>query len=323
MKRKLFALLAILALFVGSACSDDDEPAVDAGDDTSQTTEAGKDDDGDAEKVAFKTDSRKFVDAPSTMKGGFVEVEVENTSKLVHEAAFVKVDGGKSQADVVKGIRAASQEQGAPIDPALHIYLAGNIGEIKPGATETAKVTLPAGEYYLLCALTDADSAEEEGPPSGEPPKLPTHMEEGMIQKVTVTGPSTVAAPTDAETSITAKEYSFDVKGLTPGKKEVLFVNSPAAKEIHMAAVMEFPEGVDEAAAKKAVEAFSGDGPPPAGTPEPEEAGFSGIFDPGGATYFDLDVKAGRVYAFLCFIQDRAGGPPHVAKGMVTLATVK
>ncbi len=90
-----------------------------------------------------------------------------------------------------------------------------------------------------------------------------------------------------------------------------------------MAAVMEFPEGIDEAAAQKAVEAFGGEGPPPAGTPEPAEAGFSGIFDPGGATYFDLDVKAGRVYAFLCFIQDRAGGPPHVAKGMVTLATAK
>jgi hypothetical protein len=144
-----------------------------------------------------------------------------------------------------------------------------------------------------------------------------------MIQKVTVTGPATVTPPSDADLTITSKEYSFDIKGLTPGKKSALYVNDPSAKEIHMVVAMEFPEGVDEAAAKKAVEAFGGDGPPPPGTPEPQQAGFGGVFQPGGAGEFEMDVKAGRVYAFLCFIQDRAGGPPHVAKGMVTLATVK
>ena len=34
------------------------------------------------------------------------------------------------------------------------------------------------------------------------------------------------------------------------------------------------------------------------------------------------DLKPGK-YALLCFISDRQGGPPHIAKGMITEATVR
>ena len=36
----------------------------------------------------------------------------------------------------------------------------------------------------------------------------------------------------------------------------------------------------------------------------------------------NLDLKKGK-YALVCFIPDRQGGPPHVAKGMVSEATVE
>ena len=318
MKRKLFALLAILALFAGSACSDDDEPAVDAGNDTEQGDDS---DGGDAEKITIAMEDRKFVDVPATLEGGFVEIEAKNNGKLKHEAGFVKVEKAyASDADFIKAFKPVISDGGNPIPAEINAYF-GPFADIEGGQSVTGKQSLPAGDYYLVCTFTDADSNEEEPQGGEEPPKLPTHMEQGMIQKVKVTGPATVAPPT-GETVITAKEYTFDVKGLTAGKKEAVFVNDPAAKEIHMAVVMEFGEGVDEAAAQKAVEAFGGDGPPPAGTPEPEEAGFSGVFSPGGASTLELDLKSGRVYAFLCFIQDRAGGPPHVAKGMVTLKKV-
>lgn len=315
MKRKLFALLAVLALFVGGACSDDDEPAVEAGGDSTEQAE-------DDYRLTITMDDRKFLDFPATLEGGLLEITAKNDGKLNHEASFINVDKDYAVADFVKEFKVVVAGQGAPIPSTFHPYF-GPFDSIEPGTSVTANQSLPAGDYFLICTLTDADSNEDESEPARRDQKLPLHMEQGMATKVKVTGPATVAPPTGLSTSVTAKEYSFDVKGLTAGKNEVLFVNDPAAKEIHMAAVMEFPEGVDEAAAKKAVEAFSGDGPPPPGTPEPEEAGFSGVFDPGGFSVFKLDLKANRVYAFLCFIQDRNGGPPHVAKGMVTFATVK
>jgi hypothetical protein len=35
----------------------------------------------------------------------------------------------------------------------------------------------------------------------------------------------------------------------------------------------------------------------------------------------ELDLKPGR-YVLLCFVPDREGGPPHVAKGMISDAEV-
>ncbi len=37
----------------------------------------------------------------------------------------------------------------------------------------------------------------------------------------------------------------------------------------------------------------------------------------------DVDLTKSGKYAALCFIPDRQGGPPHVAKGMVSELTVK
>jgi hypothetical protein len=43
--------------------------------------------------------------------------------------------------------------------------------------------------------------------------------------------------------------------------------------------------------------------------------------DGGVKQIVEADLKPGR-YVFMCFIADRGGGPPHVAKGMVSEITV-
>jgi len=40
------------------------------------------------------------------------------------------------------------------------------------------------------------------------------------------------------------------------------------------------------------------------------------VLDGGVAQVTDLELKKGK-NVLLCFISDRAGGPPHVAKGMI------
>jgi hypothetical protein len=48
---------------------------------------------------------------------------------------------------------------------------------------------------------------------------------------------------------------------------------------------------------------------------------ISGVLAGGTRENLPLDLKPGR-YALLCFASDRAGGPPHVAKGMLDEVTV-
>lgn len=308
--RKLLMLLVSLML-VSTACAG-------GGDEAARPT-PGEEAEGGDKKIRVTGDEYSF-DLPSTVEGGFVQIDFKNDGQLVHEAAFVKSEPEAPQEQFVKDFKGAISE--GPIAAHLKPYFLSE--EVKPGETGVARQALPAGTYYLVCTLSDADSKpEDEGQEGGEQdggeePELPQHFEQGMIKKVTVTGPSTVSLP-EADASIAAKEYSFDVKGLKAGKNEVLFRNDGPA-QIHMAAVLEFPEGVDEA---KAREAFSaGEGPPPPGTPEPDEVGFGGVFEVGGGSVFSVDLKKGRVYGIACFIQDRAGGPPHIAKGMVTVTTI-
>ena len=45
------------------------------------------------------------------------------------------------------------------------------------------------------------------------------------------------------------------------------------------------------------------------------------VIDSGQKQVVTMNLKSGK-YALVCFIQDRAGGPPHFNKGMISEATV-
>ena len=59
------------------------------------------------------------------------------------------------------------------------------------------------------------------------------------------------------------------------------------------------------------------------GIAEPETVANSFIFSPGLGGTFEVELTAGRTYMLACFIQDRAGGPPHAfGHGMIETFTV-
>jgi hypothetical protein len=311
-KKLLLGLLGLLAV-VAVGCGGEEQAGESPEPKRTEKEEAGP-------KISVSGNEYSF-QVPDTLTGGFVTVEFKNEGKLVHEAAFIKVDPDTPQDRFVRDLKVASGEEGGPIASYLKPYVGGETENVKGGATASGRQSLPSGSYYLVCTLTDADSVEGEEEPEGqERPAMPQHFEQGMIKKVTVTGPATVELP-ESDTTVVAKEYTFDVTGLQAGNNQVLFRNDGPA-QIHMSAVLEFPEGVTEEQAGRALQAFASDGPPPAGTPEPRDVGFSGIFEVGGGSVFELNARSGRVYAFACFIQDRAGGPPHVAKGMTKIVKV-
>jgi hypothetical protein len=48
----------------------------------------------------------------------------------------------------------------------------------------------------------------------------------------------------------------------------------------------------------------------------------TGLLDGGRSQAVDLNLPKGNI-ALICFVSDREGGPPHVAKGMLSGATVE
>ena len=45
------------------------------------------------------------------------------------------------------------------------------------------------------------------------------------------------------------------------------------------------------------------------------------MIEGGDSQSVELELKEGK-YALLCFVPDRAGGPPHAVKGMISEAVV-
>jgi hypothetical protein len=61
--------------------------------------------------------------------------------------------------------------------------------------------------------------------------------------------------------------------------------------------------------------------------PEPlldfERSANTAIVEGGEEQITELNLEEPGKYALLCFVSDRSGGPPHVALGMVSEATVR
>jgi uncharacterized cupredoxin-like copper-binding protein len=264
----------------------------------------------------FTASEYKF-GGPSTIKGGVIDLTVRNEGKLKHEAALVRV-GNTPRAQVLKDLDGVVQ--GGPMPD--YFGIGGGVAAITANTTGATKFAVKPGKYLLVCTYTDADSQEGGGGPGSE--NLPKHYNQGMVKAITVEGENSVALPEG--TSITARDYTFDTSGLKAGDNTVTFTNKGPA-QIHHVVVNEFPAGVDEAGATKALQAFfsTPEGQaPPAGTPEPKDVGEAPPYDPGLGGTFTVKLQAGRTYALMCFISDRTGGPPHaIAHNMVKTFTIK
>ena len=122
------------------------------------------------------------------------------------------------------------------------------------------------------------------------------------------------AAPPAAEGTIVATEYAFESEGLKAGTNTVLFDN--AGQEPHLVVAVGLKEGRTLAEARRFFRTEKGE------PPIDEGRSFSTAVVEGGVKQsVELELDAGR-YVLICFVPDRKGGPPHVAKGMISEATV-
>jgi hypothetical protein len=245
-------------------------------------------------------------------------VTLQNDGKLKHEAVIVST--GDTPLDRVKqDLTPVVTGAGKPTPDYLRFH--GGVSLVPGGTSEMAFLTLPVGNYAVVCTLTDADSLDDEaGPPSAEAERF--HYDLGMAATFTVKkANSAPMPPTDG--TVTARDWAFEIPPLVPGFKVFTFRND--GQQDHSLAVAEFADGMDEAAARTAFEtvlAATKDHPPPDDTPVPEDVAFAGPLSPGAQATFPMNFKVHRTYVFACYMSDRAGGPLHAtAKHMVAYAT--
>jgi len=267
------------------ACGDDDD-----------------DDSGKRETVSFTVtqDGDKFTaKGPDSVKGGVVNVELKNSGKLPLDGQLIRVEGDHSAEEVDKAINSAGE--GKPIPPWL--FAAGGAPTAAPGQTSSAIQELQPGSYYLFSE--PENDGEEENPPAAATSAF----------EVTPNGDAKLPE-TDAK--IVAKEYSFEATGLKAGKNEVEIDN--AGKELHHVIAFPLLPGKTLDDAKKVLASEE----EPSGPPPFDEKAITGtaVLEGGEKQVLDLDLKKGK-NVLVCFISDRKGGPPHVAKGMISEANVE
>ena len=267
------------------------------------------DDDGDepaAEPAALQIEAtasgeRKALEVPESVPAGVVRISLRNSDDLPREAQIIRVTGGQSPEEVIEAV---SGEEGAPIPD--FVQDGGGVAPVQPGQTGTVTQVLAPGDYVAI------DLFEEEGEEETQ-----SNAELGATASFTVEGDAGDAELPETDATITAVDYSFEAEGLRPGKNEVRFENT--GEELHHAILFPINEGVEFSEVR---EAFASEeepeGPPPV---DFENQVGTSVIDGGNAQNVELELEEGR-YAALCFIQDRAGGPPHVAKGMISELTV-
>ena len=239
------------------------------------------------------------IDGPRSVRSGAVRISVRNGTAKERGAQIIRIAGEHGVAEAVTALDEV--REGAPMPSWLR--WAGGIGVVRPRSSATFTVDLRPGGYYVIDRSFD-----------GKPADLTVLEKRGRLEVRPGGDAAALATPPAA---ITATEYSFKARGLTASNEEVLldnrgaephdFVLSPIVRGATLEDVKAFAAGEDES------------GEPPV---DFENEVISGVLEGGSRQTMRLGLKPGR-YALICFTSDRGGGPPHVAKGMVTEVTVK
>lgn len=237
-------------------------------------------------------DQFKF-DLPATLDGGVVKIDFKNTGKQPHELQLARVTDGTTPEQFQKDILEA---QNAPIPD--YLLDGGGVGITPPGGAATATQKLAAGTYIYFCTLGDGDAV---------------HYKHGMLGSLKIQGDKGKGDLPKADASVKAREYGFDITGLKAGSNTVTFENT--GKQFHHALFVPLAPGATFDQAKAQFESEQ----PPTGPPPVnfEKAAGVEVTGPGSKlVQTNLTLEKGT-YVVICFLTDKAGGPPHFTKGML------
>ena len=280
MKRKWWLLCAgvVVALALGACGDSDDEEGADSGDASGEEAEASK--------VTVKTAEFAFLFPSTTIKGGLVELTVDNTAgKEPHEVGLARLEAGKTLADV----KAASPDA-APSSDAQ-----GGPGPVLPGKTAVYTGNLPAGTYVVSCNVPLPDGT--------------SHADNGMITEIKIESGEDGDIP-EGDVTVEARDFDFtNLDKLKAGKQTVRVENT--GKEDHFWALFALAPGKTAAD----LGAFFGGQAPPGPPPFTGLPGLVSTLPAGGKAARTLELTPGTTYVMTCLIES-PDGQSHAQKGM-------
>lgn len=228
--------------------------------------------------------------APTSVPAGLTRITFRNSAKQPLAPQLVKVEGEHSLAEVAKA-GSAWGDKGKPL--ASWVRLEGGAPRATPGQTSSAMQVLRPGKYYAFDIETNSSAPFEVKGGDG--------------------GGSLPDAPGG---TVTASEYKFEASGLKTGRQQILIEN--VGKEPHFMVAAPIKQGKTIADVRKFIKTEKGEDPI-----DEKSTVDTPVLEGGGRQILQLTLKTKGKYALLCFIPDRKGGPPHVAKGMISEATVR
>lgn len=287
------ALLALMVLAAGCA---GDEPAGDAGDDTTvDTTEDADSTEVAAEPQTIEIDAKDFsFDMPASISAGLVRLHLTNSGEQPHHAQLARLNEGVT----VEDLQQAFQEEG---EAALRmVTFTGGPSTVDPGGEEDSLVELAEGSYVMLCFVAD--------PADGVP-----HFAKGMMEPFEVTAAEGEAEAPEVAGEIMLDDFEIVLPEEFGGSGVYRVVNK--GEQPHEVSLLKLQEGKTGAD----VEAFFTQ---PAGPPPFESAGGFQAISPGEEGFLPLDLGPGQ-YLALCHVPDPESGESHAALGMVAEFSVE
>jgi hypothetical protein len=278
LSRSLLPIVALLA-----ACATKDASKSASASDSTTTVAAVK-----PHQMTVTATDYKF-DAPDQVPSGMMTVHLVDNGAEMHHVAFIKLNDGKTVADVEQAMKTQGPMPAWAVD-----Y--GGVNPSHPGGgMSTTTQMLDPGNYVMVCFIPSADG-------------IP-HFAKGMVRPLTVTSSTdaSAAAPT-ADIVMTLNDYTFTTsKPITAGRHTIKIEN--AASQSHELVLARLAPGKKAEDLPAWVEKMSG--PPPG-----EPIGGVPAMAKGGTAYLTADFTPGE-YAFVCFLPDAKDGKPHFTHGMV------
>jgi uncharacterized cupredoxin-like copper-binding protein len=227
------------------------------------------------------------LELPASIPAGAVTIRLANHGKELHQAQLVRLEDGKTVADLEKAMKA-----NGPM-PSWMKFVGGPNG-IAPGQEATSTTSLAPGRYAALCLIPG---------PDGVP-----HLMKGMIQPFEVTAGGGATALPAASDTVTMADYSFQSSPLTSGHHTILVLN--AGPQPHELVMLRLAPG--KTVKDFATWATTGGmkGPPPA-----MPLGGVAVIESGASGLFPVDLPPGD-YGLICFVPDAKDGKLHLEHGM-------
>ena len=234
-------------------------------------------------------------EGPDTIPGGPITIRLHNRGKELHQLQLLKLDEGKSSADLAVALR----ETGGVV-PRWAKHMGGPNG-IGSGDTSEATMYLEPGSYVIICGIPTK--------------KHKTHAALGMQKPLHVVENAPTFPEFYGNFHMAMFDYEFVVvQPMKKGRHTFYVINR--GSQAHQASLIRLNRG---ASVHDVLRAFTRDAP--LALPGKLIGGISGL-EPGGDGTFTAEFTPGR-YALICLFSDPTGHNSHAAKGMVMNFTIE